>query len=334
MQTDGYSLGELAVRFGLELHGDPEGRILRVATLQNAGPDALSFFANAHYRKQLAVTRAGAVVIAAEHLAACPTPALVHPNPYLAYARIAADLYPLPRAGAGVHPSAVVSEHAYIDPTASVGAQAVIEDDVSIGARVIVGPGCIVQSGTRIGPDTRLVARVTLCAGTKIGERCILHPGVVIGADGFGFAMEGRRWFKVPQVGAVQIGDDVEIGANTTIDCGAIEDTVIENGVKLDNQIQIGHNVTVGEHTAIASCTGISGSTTIGKRCMIGGLVGMAGHLTIADDVIITGFSMISASLTRAGSYSSGIPAEETREWWRRVAQFRKLGRTKRNPKE
>jgi UDP-3-O-[3-hydroxymyristoyl] glucosamine N-acyltransferase len=180
-----------------------------------------------------------------------------------------------------------------------------------------------------VGPHTRLSARVTLCRNTVVGARCIIHPGVVIGADGFGFAQDARQWVKVPQLGAVRIGDDVEIGANTTIDRGAIDDTVIDNGVKLDNQIQIGHNVAIGEHTAIASCTGISGSTTIGKRCMIGGLVGMAGHLTIGDDVVITGLSMVSASLKGPGSYSSGIPAEETKVWWRRVAQFRRLTRFK-----
>ncbi len=329
MQADGYTLGELAVRFGLELRGSPDLRVNRVATLQNAGEGGISFFANPRYRKQLEATAATAVVISAENAAWCPVAALVIANPYLSYARIAALLHPTPAAPPGIHPSAVVGAGARIDASASIAAQTVVEDGAEIGPRCFVGPGCIVQRGVRIGADSRLVARVTLCPDTRLGERCILHPGVVIGADGFGFAMDQRTWVKIPQIGGVRIGDDVEIGANTTIDCGAIEDTVIENGVKLDNQIQIGHNVTIGEHTAIASCTGISGSTTIGKRCIIGGLVGMAGHLTIADDVIITGFSMISASIRRPGSYSSGIPAEETKVWWRRVAQFRKLGSVK-----
>ena len=325
MQTDGYSLGELAVRFGLELRGDPDLRISHVATLHRAAPGSLSFFANARYRKALKLTGASAVVIAAQDASLCPVAALIDPNPYLAYARIATALYPLTASAPGIDPSATVSPDAKIDPTATIGPHSVIEAGVEVAERVTVGAGCIVQAGSRIGADTRLTSRVTLCAGTQVGRRCIFHPGSVIGADGFGFAPDRGRWVKVPQVGVVVIGDDVEIGANTTVDRGAIDDTVVESGVKLDNQIQIGHNVTIGEHTAIASCTGISGSTTIGKRCMIGGLVGVAGHLTIADDVVITGLSMISASIPKAGSYSSGIPAEETKTWWRRVALFRRL---------
>jgi UDP-3-O-[3-hydroxymyristoyl] glucosamine N-acyltransferase len=187
-----------------------------------------------------------------------------------------------------------------------------------------------VQRGARVGADTRLIARVNLYAGVSIGRRCIVHAGAVIGADGFGFAADRGTWVKVPQVGSVRIGDDVEIGANTAIDRGAIADTVIEQGVKLDNLIQIGHNATIGEHTAIAGCTGISGSTTVGRRCMIGGMVGMAGHLTIADDVVITGYTLISASIREAGSYSSGMPAVPTRAWRRMVAHLRKFGKKER----
>jgi UDP-3-O-[3-hydroxymyristoyl] glucosamine N-acyltransferase len=192
---------------------------------------------------------------------------------------------------------------------------------------VHLGPACIVHGGVHIGADTRLDARVTLYPRTRIGRRCILHAGVVVGSDGFGFAADSGVWVKVPQVGGVRIGDDVEIGANTTIDCGAIDDTVLEDGVKLDNQIQVGHNVTIGAHTAIAGCTGISGSTSIGKRCMIGGMVGFAGHLTIADDVTITGCSLVSSSIREPGSYSSAIPVVETRAWRRTVAQLRRLGK-------
>ncbi len=329
MQTDGYSLGELAVRFGLELRGDPQLRVTRVATLPNADVGALSFLANRRYRRALQATRATAVVVAAEDAPLCTAAALIDPNPYLAYARIAALLYPAAETGAGVHAGAIVAASAAVPPSAAVGACAVIEHGVRLGDRAFVGPGCIVQQGVSIGADTRLLARVTVCARTAIGRRCIVHPGAVIGADGFGFARDGDGWFKVPQIGGVRIGDDVEIGANTTIDCGAIGDTIIENGVKLDNQIQVGHNVVIGEHTAIAGCTGISGSTTIGKRCMIAGKVGIAGHLTIADDVAVTGFSLISASIKEAGSYSGGIPAEETRGWRRTVAQLRRLGRSK-----
>ncbi len=218
-----------------------------------------------------------------------------------------------------------MSPSARIAGTASVGPLAVIEDEAQIGERAFIGPGCIVQRGAHIGADSRLMARVNVCAAVRIGRRCILHAGAVVGADGFGFAPDAGTWLKVPQVGSVQIGDDVEIGANTTIDRGAIDDTVVKDGVKLDNQIQVGHNVTIGAHTAIAGCVGISGSTTIGERCMIGGGVGIAGHLTIADDVVVTGYSLVSASIRNAGSYSSGMPAVETRMWRRMVAHLRRL---------
>jgi len=332
VQTDGYSLGELAVRFGLSLRGDPQLRVWRVGTLQNAAPGALSFFANSRYRRQLPVTRATAVVLAARDAAACPAAVLIDPNPYLVYARVAALLHPPAVDEPGIHASAVVDAGARVAPTAAVAAHALIEEGVEVGDRAYVGPGCILLRGACIGEDARLVARVTVGAGTHIGRRTIVHAGAVIGGDGFGYAQDRGAWFKVPQQGAVRIGDDVEIGANTTIDRGAIEDTVIENGVKLDNQIQVGHNVTIGEHTAIAACTGISGSTTIGKRCMIGGMVGFAGHLTIADDVIITGLTLVSASIREHGSYSGGVPFEETRAWRRTIAHLRRLARPKHTP--
>jgi UDP-3-O-[3-hydroxymyristoyl] glucosamine N-acyltransferase len=321
-----FSLGDLAVRFGLVLRGEPGLRISRVATLSHADPGALSFLANPRYRKQMESTRATAVLVGPEHAAECPVAALIDPNPYLAYARIADLLHPQAPAAAGVHSSAVVSPSARIAASASVGPLAVIEDDVVLGERVSVGPGCIVQRGAHIGAGTSLVSRVNVYAGVRIGRRCILHAGAVVGSDGFGFALDAGTWVKVPQVGSVRIGDDVEIGANTTIDRGAIDDTMVADGVKLDNQIQVGHNVTIGAHTAIAGCVGISGSTTIGQRCMIGGGVGIAGHLTIADDVVVTGVSLVSASIKHAGSYSSGMPAVETRRWRRMVAQLRRLG--------
>jgi UDP-3-O-[3-hydroxymyristoyl] glucosamine N-acyltransferase len=320
-----FSLGELAIRFGLELRGDPGVVVSRVATLSHAEPGALSFLANPRYRRQMESTRATAVLVGPDHAASCPVAALIDPNPYLAYARIADLLHPQVPVAPGIHPSAVVSAAARIPASACVGALAVIEEDVELGERVFVGPGCIVQRGARLGDDTRLTARVNICADVRIGRRCIVHPGAVIGADGFGFAPDAGTWVKVPQVGTVQVGDDVEIGANTTIDRGAIDDTVVGNGVKLDNQIQVGHNVTIGAHTAVAGCVGISGSTTIGQRCMIGGAVGIAGHLTIADDVVVTGCSLVSASIRQAGSYSSGMPAVETRLWRRMVAHLRRL---------
>jgi UDP-3-O-[3-hydroxymyristoyl] glucosamine N-acyltransferase len=322
-----FSLGELAVRFGLTLRGEPGIGVQSVATLSRAEPGALSFFANSRYRKLLETTRASAVVISAQDEAHCPVAALIDPNPYLAYARIAALMHPEARVEPGIHASAVVGSRAKVAASASIGPLSVVEDDVEIGERVAIGPGCIVQKGARIGADSVLVSRVNLYPGVTLGQRCILHAGAVVGADGFGFALDAGAWQKVPQVGSVRIGDDVEIGANTTIDRGAIDDTVVENGVKLDNQIQVGHNVVIGAHTAIAACTGISGSTVIGQRCMIGGMVGFAGHLTIADDVVVTGCSLVSASIKAAGSYSSGMPTVETRLWRRMVAHLRRLDR-------
>jgi UDP-3-O-[3-hydroxymyristoyl] glucosamine N-acyltransferase len=303
-----YSLGELAVRFGLELRGDPELRVSHVATLAQATEGSLSFLANSRYRRHLGRTRASAVVVTPSDADACPVAALVDRNPYLAYARIATLMYPVAPVTAGVHPSAVVATTANVAPSAAIGPFCVVEAGAILGERVQVGAGCTILAGVRIGDDTQLMPRVTLYAGVTIGARCLLHSGAVIGADGFGFAADAGTWFKVPQVGSVQIGDDVEIGANTTIDRGAIGDTIVENGAILDNQIQVGHNVVIGAHTAIAACTGISGSTTIGQRCMIGGMVGFAGHLTIADDVTVTGCSLVSASIRKSGSYGGA--------WW------------------
>jgi UDP-3-O-[3-hydroxymyristoyl] glucosamine N-acyltransferase len=320
-----FTLGELAVRFGLTLRGEASLKIRAVATLSRAEPGALSFLANSRYRKQLESTRATAVLVSAEDEAHCPVAALIHPNPYLAYARIALLLHPVSSPAPGRHPSAVIGGSARIASSAYIGPLAVVEDDAQIGERVSIGPGCIVQRGARVGADSVLVSRVNLYLGVILGERCMLHAGAVVGADGFGFAQNSGSWVKVPQVGSVRIGDDVEIGANTTIDRGAIDDTVVENGVKLDNQIQVGHNVVIGAHTAIAACTGISGSTVIGQRCMIGGMVGFAGHLSIADDVVVTGCSLVSASIKKPGSYSSGMPTVETRLWRRMVAHLRRL---------
>lgn len=324
MQAE-FSLGELAVRFGLTLRGDPNLNVRSVATLSGANSGALSFLANSRYRRQLESTRATAVILSAEDEAHCPVAALIDPNPYLAYARIATLMHPEMTPEPGIHPSAVVADGAQIASSASIGPLAVIEEGARIGERVLVGPGCIVQKGASVGADSSLRSRVNIYPGVTLGKRCILHAGAVVGADGFGFAPNDGTWAKVPQVGSVRIGDDVEIGANTTIDRGAIDDTVVENGVKLDNQIQVGHNVIIGAHTAIAACTGISGSTVIGQRCMIGGMVGFAGHLIIADDVVVTGCSLVSASIKKRGSYSSGMPTVETRLWRRMVAHLRRL---------
>ena len=319
------SLGELAVRFGCELRGDPDVTVERVATLANAGPGELSFLANPRYRGQLAATRAAAVVLDVAAAADCPAAMLVSTNPYATYARIAAVLHPQAVPVPGVHPTAIVAAGARIDPSAEVGALSVIGAHVTIGARALIGPHCVLGPGVTLASDVRLVARVTLGANVEVGARTVLQPGAVVGGDGFGFAPERGHWLKVPQLGTVRVGADVEIGANTTIDRGAIEDTVIEEGAKLDNLIMIAHNVRIGAHTAIAACTGISGSTNVGKRCMIGGHCGFAGHINIADDVVITGYSMISRSIERPGVYSSGIPFEEAHAWRRLVARFKRL---------
>jgi UDP-3-O-[3-hydroxymyristoyl] glucosamine N-acyltransferase len=323
----GLTLGQLAVRFGCELRGDPDVEVERAGTLEQAGPDELTFLANPRYRRFLSATRAAAVVLEPQYAEECPVPTLLAENPYATYARMATALCPPPAASPGIDPSAIVDPAARVDVAATVGPLSVIEAGVTIGPRVLVGPGCIVQAGASIAADTRLIARVTLCRDVHLGERCLVHPGVVIGGDGFGFAPDRGTWLKVPQLGGVRIGNDVEIGANSTIDRGAIEDTVLEDGVKLDNQIQVGHNVRIGEHTAIAACVGISGSVTIGRRCMIGGAAGIAGHLSICDDVMITGFSMVTASVRKPGVYSSGIPIQEAAVFRRNVARFRNLDR-------
>src|SRR5215813_3242011 len=319
------SLGELAVRFGCELRGDPATSIERVATLVSADARSLAFLANPRYRAQLADTRAAAVVTSAADAPGCQAALLVCENPYATYARIAALLHPPPPLNPGVHPTALVAASARIDPSAEVGAYATIGERVTIGARAFLGPHCHLDEHVSLAEDVRLTARVTLGPGVQIGARSVLQPGAVIGADGFGFAPERGTWLKVPQVGTVRVGADVEVGANTTIDRGAIGDTVIEDGVKLDNLIMIAHNVRVGAHTAIAALTGISGSTTIGKRCQIAGEVAIGGHLTICDDVVFLGTTMVSHSITEPGVYSSGIPLEKATTWRRMVARFKRI---------
>ena len=319
------SLGELAVRFGCELHGDPDAIIDRVAPLDDAGAGALSFLANSKFRKHLKDTRAAAVVLHAASVAGCPTNALVAANPYATYARIAQLLHPEPAFAGGRHPSAVVADDAQLDATAWVGPHCSVGAGAVIGPGVYLGPGTVVLEGAIVGPGTRCVANVTLCAGVRIGERCVLHPGVVIGADGFGHAPDPDGYVKVPQLGTVIVGNDVDIGANTTVDRGTIGDTVLENGVKIDNLVQIGHNCRVGEHTVIAGCAGLAGSSIVGKRCMIGGMVGLVGHLEICDDVYLTGKTMVTHSITRPGLYSGQLPFDEARGVRRNSARFQKL---------
>lgn len=333
-------LRELAAQLGVAYDGNGDHELGGVATLARAGPQQLSFFANRRYRSQLADSSAGAVVLAPADRALFAGAVLLSDNPYLTFARAAAALHPAPSLLPQRHPQASVHPDARLGADVRIEAGAVIEAHVQIGDRVVVGAGCYLGEGVSVGDDTRLAPRATLLAGTQVGARCLIHSGAVLGADGFGLANDRGVWVKVPQLGRAVVGDDVEIGANTTIDRGALDDTVIGNGVKLDNLIQVAHGVRIGDHTAIAACVGISGSTVIGRHCVIGGGVGFVGHLEICDRVIVTGMSMVAQSITRPGVYS-GIPAEDARRWRRNVGRFhqldelaRRLLRLERSPKD
>lgn len=319
------SLAELARLAHAQLRGDGTTAIDGVCTLQRGRRGCIAFLANSLYAKYLQTSSASAVIVAPEYADKTTIPALIAADPYLAYARIAKLFEQRRRPPEGIHSRAVVDEDAEVDATASVAPGAVIGAGTVIGPGVIVGAGTVVGRQCHIGADTELGANVTLCDGVAIGSRVFIHSGAVIGSRGFGLAREGERWIDVPQLGRVSIGDDVEIGANTTVDRGALEDTVIEAGVKLDNQIQVGHNVRIGAHTAIAGCTGIAGSTTIGKRCMIGGHVGINGHITIADDVVVMGMTMVTKSLLKPDAYASGLPVEPAKRWRRLIARVRRL---------
>jgi UDP-3-O-[3-hydroxymyristoyl] glucosamine N-acyltransferase len=323
--TDQFSLGDLAQRLGVELRGDASIPIVGMATLGGARQGQLSFLANPQYRSQLQGTRASAVIIHPDLAAECPVACLVSTNPYLTYARASQLFDRRPRQPEGVHPSAVVAPDVILGQGCRIGPRVVIEAGVVLGDRVEIGPGSVIGAGCRIGNDCVLHAHVTLYYGVVMGERCVLQSGVVIGGDGFGFAPFQGRWHKIAQIGGVRIGDDVEIGASTTIDRGALQDTVIGNNVILDNQIQIAHNVEIGDGTAIAGCTGIAGSTKIGRHCTIAGAVGIAGHLEIADRVHITMRSAITKSISESGSYSSGTAMSTTAEWRKNAARFRQL---------
>jgi UDP-3-O-[3-hydroxymyristoyl] glucosamine N-acyltransferase len=319
------TLGQLAAQFGCELHGDPAVVVTRVGTLSSAAPDAIAFLANSLYRAQLGRTHAAAVILAPRDRDACPVASLVHPEPYLTYARVAASLHPPSAAAPGMHSSAVVAASARVAASAQVDAHAVVGSDCTIADDVVIGAGTVLGTNVSVGKGTRIAPRVTLLDGVRVGARCIVHAGAVIGADGFGFAPDRGTWQKIPQVGSVVIGDDVEIGANTTIDRGAIEDTVIEDGVKLDNLVQIAHNVRIGAHTIMAAMSGVAGSTKVGKRCMIGGGAVMTNSLTVCDDVAVTFRSIVTRSIDLPGTYSGHLPAEEAGLWRKNAARFRKL---------
>jgi len=316
-------LDEIVARFGGDLAGDGSIEIEGIGTLAGAGPRQLGFLANAKYQHHLRDTRAAAVILA-DGAADCPCAKIVTPQPYLYFARVADWLNPRPRPAPGIHPSAVVESEVpagvSIGANVWVGVNAVIGDNVVIEANCAIGPDC------RVGPDSWLHANVSIYARCRVGARAIIHSGAVIGSDGFGFARQtDGAWLKIPQCGGVVIGDDVEIGSNTSIDRGALEDTVIEDGVKLDNQIQVAHNVHIGAHTAIAGCVGIAGSAHIGRRCTIGGAAGIQGHLTIADDVNVSTDTLVAKSITRPGTYTGIVPFLEHGEWLKNFARLRHL---------
>lgn len=320
------TLRDIAEYLDAELHGDPDSSVTGISTLVDATSDSISFLANRRYVKQLKSTNAAAVILSRQYLDDCPVGALVVEDPYLGYARAAKLLYPPAAITPGIHQSASIATTAYIDPSCQVDANAVIQNDAVIGANVYIGAGSVVGSCARIGDNTQILQNVSISHNVTIGEYVLIHPGAVIGADGFGLAEKtDGSWVKIPQLGSVIIQDDVEIGANTTIDRGALGNTWIGKGVKIDNQVQIGHNVTIGEHTAIAGCTGIAGSVKLGKRCRIGGACGIGGHLEIADDVILTAMSAVNNSITKAGVYSSPLSITDNRTWRRNVARFHRL---------
>jgi UDP-3-O-[3-hydroxymyristoyl] glucosamine N-acyltransferase len=325
MASTTHTAAALAERFGLALRGDGATAIDSVATLSGAGPRQLSFLANPRYRGQLAGSAAGVVVVREADAAELDRTLLVARDPYVAFAKIAALFDPPQVASPGVHASAVVDASAEIDPAAEVGAFACIGARARVAAGAIIGPGCVVGEDCVVGAGSHLVARVTLVRRVRLGERVLVHPGAVLGADGFGLAMDGGRWIKVPQQGGVAVGDDCEIGANTTIDRGAIEDTVLEEDVRLDNQIQIGHNVRIGAHTAMAGCVAVAGSAMIGRYCLIGGAAGIVGHIRICDRVVVQAMSLVTSSIEVPGEYSSGTPLMDARSWRRSAARFRQL---------
>lgn len=325
MNSISYRLAELAERVGGQVLGQADPLICQVGTLDNAQTGEITFLANRKYRTQLAGTRASAVIVSMADADATELPRLVCANPYASFARISALLNPPPEIRPGIHASATFEGSATISASAEIGAHVVIGKGTTIGAGTVIMPGCVIGDNVSIGVNCRLYPNVTVYHGCVIGDRLIAHSGAVIGADGFGLAWDEDHWLKIPQIGRVVIGNDVEIGANTTIDRGALDDTVIGDDVKLDNQIQIAHNVKIGDHTAIAGCVGIAGSTTIGKYCRIGGSAGIIGHLTITDNVEISAFSLVSKSITEAGSYTGIFPLSRKEEWRKTAAQLRHL---------
>lgn len=329
-----YSLGEIASQLDLELIGDSQCEITGLGTLSGAQAGQLSFLSNQSYIDQLSTTQASAVIVDQRFVEASPVNALISDHPYVSFAYASELFSSRPKVEPGVHESAYVAASAKISPSAHVGANAVIEDEVEIGDNVFVGPGTVVGRRSVIGSDCVLHANVTLYHSVCLGSRVCIHSNAVIGADGFGFAFDGEKSIKIQQLGGVRIGNDVDIGAGTTIDRGAIEDTVIDQGVKIDNQVQIGHNTQVGAHTVICGCTAIAGSAKIGKYCVLGGASGMVGHLSLADGVQVSAMSLVSRSITESGTYSSGTGQMKLSDWKRAIVRFQQLDSFARRLKE
>ena len=319
-----FAASELAQRFGLELRGEDRA-VHGVGTLSSATAEQLSFLANPRYRGQLGDTAAGVVVLHANEADARTGTALLARDPYVAFAKIAALFERKPVRTAGIHPTAVVDASAQVDPAAHVGPHVSIGARSRIGAGASIGPGSVIGDDCEVGEGCELVARVTLVTRVRLGRRVLVHPGAVLGADGFGIAMDRGHWIKVPQLGGVLVGDDCEIGANTTIDRGALGDTVLEEDVRLDNQIQVGHNVRIGAHTAMAGCSAVAGSASIGRHCLVGGGAGILGHLEVCDQVVITAMSLVTHSIREPGEYSSGTPLMDNRSWRKSAARFKQL---------
>ena len=319
-----FAASELAQRFGLELRGEDRA-VHGVGTLSSATAEQLSFLANPRYRGQLGDTAAGVVVLHANEADARTGTALLARDPYVEFAKIAALFERKPVRTAGIHPTAVVDASAQVDPAAHVGPHVSIGARSRIGAGASIGPGCVIGDDCEIGEGCELVARVTLVTRVRLGRRVLVQPGAVLGADGFGIAMDRGHWIKVPQLGGVLVGDDCEIGANTTIDRGALGDTVLEEDVRLDNQIQVGHNVRIGAHTAMAGCSAVAGSASIGRHCLVGGGAGILGHLEVCDRVVITAMSLVTHSIREPGEYSSGTPLMDNRSWRKSAARFKQL---------
>lgn len=326
---NGLSLSQIVEKLGGQLSNAADAKVSRVGSLGLAKEGAISFFNDAKYTVQLCETKASAVILKAEHAHLTKLPVIISENPYAYFAKVSQLLNPLEPTEEGVHTTAVIDSTVIIPKSCSIAPQVVIEKNVTLGEGVSIGAACIIERGSRLGDNTKLEAHVTIKHGTQIGKNCHLYSGAVIGNDGFGYAEEtagnNQYWVKIPQVGRTIINDHVDIGANTTVDRGAIDDTIIEEGVKIDNLVQIAHNCHIGAHTVIAGCVGIAGSAIVGAHCKIGGAAMILGHLTIADQVTISPGSMIMRSILKKGTYTALMPFQEHRTWLKTAANIRHL---------